>query len=409
MTSTRSTSEPVTSCVHVLRLSVVETGGVDPELKSATERWFIRRGLPHVIDDYSATEDVFTRAVPFLSVVFFLEVFASFDDRFDGWGQFGVFVAAIAILTAAVLAVNRIRGRSPFQLPDEIGIPELSVFVFIPALLPVLFSDERWWRFIAVVGLNVIILVGSYLVTSYGLVPMIRFGAEQMLKRVGQIGHLMARTLPLLLLFTAFVFLNAEVWQVASDFTPAYYAIVVALLVLVGVGFLLLRAPKEVANLEQFETWDEVVRLVGATDAPLVDTTRSVDGRPDITPLGRADRANVTLLVVMSQLVQVILVALVIGLFYVVFGLLAVRGATIGQWTTAEVDPLTTFDFLGSNIVLTWEHLGVAGFIAAFSALQFAVSMVTDSTYRDEFYEDITGEIREVLAVRAVYLDRLSA
>lgn len=387
---------------------MVEIGWMDPALRTATERWFIRRGLPHVIDEYSATEDVLTRSVPFLSVVFFLEVFLSFDDRFEGWGQFGIFVAAILILVAAVVAVNRIRGRSSFQLPDEIGILELGVFVFAPALLPVLFSDERWWRFVAVVGANIIILAVSYLVTSYGLVPMIRFGGAQMLKRLGQIGHLMARTLPLLLIFTAFVFLNAEVWQVASDFTPEYYAIVVALLILVGVGFMLLRAPKEVANLEQFETWEEVMRLAAVTDAPIADATHCThDDHPDIEPLGRADRVNVTLLVVISQLVQVILVALVIGAFYVLFGLLAVRGATIGQWTTAEVDPLATFDLFGSSIIVTWEHLGVAGFIAAFSALQFAVSMVTDSTYRDEFYEDITGEIREVLAVRAVYLSRL--
>lgn len=38
------------------------------------ERWFVRRGLPHAIDDYSAREDAPTRTVPFLSLVFLAEV-----------------------------------------------------------------------------------------------------------------------------------------------------------------------------------------------------------------------------------------------------------------------------------------------------------------------------------------------
>ena len=45
----------------------------------------------------------------------------------------------------------------------------------------------------------------------------------------------------------------------------------------------------------------------------------------------------------------------------------------------------------------------VAAFIGLFSGLQFAVSVVLDSSYRSEFAEDMTEELREALAVRAVY------
>ncbi len=90
-------------------------------------------------------------------------------------------------------------------------------------------------------------------------------------------------------------------------------------------------------------------------------------------------------------------------MFYVAFGLLAVRRDTVLQWTTAtELDPLWEFALLGDDVVLTWEHLAVSGFIAAFSVLQFAVASVTDATYRDEFYDDVGGDVRDVLAVRAV-------
>ena len=45
------------------------------------ERWFVRRGLPHLTDDYTATDDIFTRMAPFLAGVVFLEFFLAFGDR----------------------------------------------------------------------------------------------------------------------------------------------------------------------------------------------------------------------------------------------------------------------------------------------------------------------------------------
>jgi hypothetical protein len=41
--------------------------------------WFIRRGVPHFIEDYSATRDVFTRALPALSLVFVFEMFGALN------------------------------------------------------------------------------------------------------------------------------------------------------------------------------------------------------------------------------------------------------------------------------------------------------------------------------------------
>ena len=97
------------------------------------------------------------------------------------------------------------------------------------------------------------------------------------------------------------------------------------------------------------------------------------------------------------------LVGVAAGLFYIAFGVFAVREETILQWTTSEeLDPIIRLSLFGSEIVFTWEHLAVAGFVATFSVLQFAVASVTDATYRDEFYDDVAADVRKVLAVRAV-------
>ena len=105
------------------------------DLRADTEVWFTRQGLPHLIDDYSATQDIFTRMTPFLIIAFFAEVGFGFGNRFSGWAQaeiIGLFLLA-SIGSGAVL--NLVRKRHVFALPKRVGALEIGVFVLVPALL----------------------------------------------------------------------------------------------------------------------------------------------------------------------------------------------------------------------------------------------------------------------------------
>lgn len=373
------------------------------DVRDATDRWFIRRGFPHAIEHYSATEDVFTRAFPFLLFVLFVELFVTFGDRFAGWAQAGVFIAGFGVLFAAFVIVNLVRRRSPMRLPDDIGVWELSVFVIGPAVLPLWFTDRGWTGAVTIVVVNLVLLGVAFVVTSYGLVPAVRVGLVQAFRQVRTVTQLVARGLPLLLLITAFIFLNAEMWQVANDFTWAFFAVCVALIVALALAFLVLRVPREVDQLAQFDTWGDVEDLVQQTDAPVADDMPVLRGIPPAPDLTRVEVVNIGILLTISQVVQTLLLGVAAGAFYVLFGMFAVREATILQWTTQDrLDPIVQFDVFSGHVVLTWEHLAVAGFVAAFSVLQFAVTSVTDSTYRDEFYADVAGDVRASLAVRAV-------
>lgn len=378
--------------------------------REAVERWFIRRGVPHVIHEYRATTDVFTRAVPFLALVFLIELFASFGDRFAGWAQFGVFCAGVAIALGAVAVVNRIRGRRLFQVPDRVGAIELAVFVLIPPVLPALFSDNRLSDTAGLAQINIVLLVGTYVVVSFGLLPMLVWAGAYSINQIALIGRLVGRILPLLLVFSAFLFLNAEVWQVAHDFTWPYYAIVLGVVGLIALGSVAVRVPSELVGLARFDSWEEACDLINGCDSPLAPATPPVDFAVSaVPPLDRMDRVNLGLLMFVAQAVRVVLVGVVIGAFYVAFGLLAVREATIVSWVASDaLDPLARFGLFGSELVLTWELLAVSGFIATLSALQFAVSTITDKAYREHFYDDMANEAREVLATRALYLAELS-
>jgi hypothetical protein len=302
--------------------------------------------------------------------------------------------------------LNRVRARSPFARPNDIGVGELALFVLVPPVLALLGGHRTTIEFIGVVLLNVGFLVVVYLVVSWGLFPMARWGLEAMWSHLTQILQLLGRILPLMLLFSAFLFLNAEIWQVVNDFPYSLFALVVASLVLISLSFLVGAMRGAIHELRFFDNRGEVDEKLENTPLEGCDTS-SFTGRPRQVPLGRAARVNLTLRLVVGLSAQVLLVTLLIFAFYVVFGLLTVRSDTMLQWTTlTETDDvaLTSFGLFGNEIVLSSLHLVAAGFVAAFSGLQFAVSLVTDESYRKEFVEESNAEVRKALAVRAAYL-----
>ena len=125
----------------------------------------------------------------------------------------------------------------------------------------------------------------------------------------------------------------------------------------------------------------------------------------DDPPLNRLQRLNVGLVMFVSQALQVLVVSAGMAVFFVVFGALTigpeVRESWLGSRGTA-IGP--TLELLGGRITMTEELLRVSGAIAAFGGVYYAIAVLTDSTYREEFLEDIVGELRETFRLRTEYL-----
>ena len=378
------------------------------------ERWFVRRGLPHLIDDYTATDDIFTRMAPFLAGVVFLEFFLAFGDRWTGWSQAVAFLGGIAALVGGVVLVNRIRGRRSFQLPDDIGVWELALYVVLPIVPTVIGSQgSAVDNAVSVVAFNLVLLAVGYVVTSWALIPMMRWSFGQVQRQVTDVANLAMKSLPTLLIFSAFIFINAEMWQVANDFTLPLFGMVMLLLAGIGGVFVFVSVRRLTVDLARFSAWGDVRPRCANT--PVEEIVPADDERaPDTPPLVRRAEWNVNLLLFVAQGIQVLLVSLVITTFYVVFGLLTVREETLLQWTTVgeltyERDWAVEIAIFGTDLILTRQLLLVALFIGMFSGLNFAVQVITDDTYREEFIADMTAEVRDALAVRAVYHRRLVA
>lgn len=368
---------------------------------AAVERWFIKRGIPHFIADYSATEDVLTRALPVLTAIFLLSAYAAVDLAWPLWGIVLAVVGGFAVLVVGWSVLNRMRGRPPFAPPSRVGAPEIAAFVLIPAVLPILFSGD-FGEFLLVAVSQIIILGIVYLGTSYGLVAVAWWAIGQTIRSLGGTFRLFARGLPLLLLGFMFLFINTEAWQTAGTLEPTPLGTVVALFAVLSAVFVIAQMPREIGQLVVFERWSDVAELCAGS--PMAGEVPPAPDPPQLEPLTKAEWGNVGLVVLVNQGLQILLVSGLVGAFFVVFGLLLMQPDVISLWIGSDATLVwRSFSWFGRDIQLTTELLTVSTFLAAFAGLYFSVYTITDKTFRAEFFDDVVGEVREALAVRAVY------
>jgi hypothetical protein len=363
------------------------------------ERWFLKRGIPHFIDRYNASQDVFTRALPVLVLVFLAEVLGAGKLGWPWWANRLAEIGGLVLLIAVWGAVNRLRGRRTFAPPERVGATELAVFVLVPALLPIVFGGEvgdAGWTVLA----NLTILGAVYVITSYGLVPMSRWAAGRLVVQLGDTLRLFTRGLPLLLVAFTFLFINAEVWEVAGTLDWVRLGTILGLFGLLGAGFMISRLPRELGPLARFDGRDQVEPLLEGSPAeglPVPDPSATPD--PTVRQWG-----NAGLVVLFTQGLRVAFAAALIGGFFVVFGTLAMDPGTIASWIGGAPQTLATIGFFGTELVVTAEVIRVSAFLAGFAGLYFSVYLATDPTFREEFFEDVRTELRESFAVRVVYL-----
>ncbi|MDO8213772.1 hypothetical protein [Conexibacter sp. CPCC 206217] len=341
------------------------------------ERGFRRAGLPLLIEDFSAREDVFNRAFPLLAFVLLGELLSALDVDWPVLANVGAVAAALALTLGAVMLVNRARGRRALAIPERIGPWELGVFVLLPAVVQGIFHGG--WG-LAVIVLNLVLLGLVTIGFGFGVGAIVVWAARRLTGQLQQSLLLLAKAVPLLLIFALVLFINTEMWNVFANRTDATLIAVGVLLAAVATAFLVARLPKEVSLLEE-----DVL----------------ADGTP---ALSRRQRTNVGLVLLISHGLQIVVVTLAIGAFFVAFGMIVIDRAVMEAWTGGAGDAIISTTILDVPLLLTYELLRVAGAIAALSGLYYAIAVLTDGAYREEFLDEITAQMRATFAARAEYL-----
>ncbi len=242
-----------------------------------------------------------------------------------------------------------------------------------------------------------VVVAVFYAVSQLRFRPILTWAFGRTVSSLRMLLPMLTRALPLLLIFVTFLFINAEVWQLSANLDGGRLWLVVLLFALMGVGFFLVRMPEELDRVDRELDSDAVMTACAGT--PMEGEARRLHGQgvdlAGVTSLRRYERANLMLVLVITQAVQVLLLAASVFAFFLVFGLIAMTEPVVTTWTAEE----------GVNPFLSVELLQVAVFLSAFSGLYFTVYVVTDEVYRDQFFAGVLGELERAVAVRAAYLE----
>ena len=363
-------------------------------------RWFVERGVPHLIEDYRARTDIWSRAWPILLIAYLAGGLLALDVRHWSVGRnLLATLVILAVLATTVVVTNGVARRPLLAVPRAIGVPELAAFVIGPALPSLIFGQWDDALYAILGGLAVLAVI--YLVTSYGLIPLAVWAVRRLRAEIGALGRIVARGLPLLLLFTMFLFINADVWQMAATLKGFGFVASMTIFFLLGALFVVSRLPRLTTDLGRFDSWADLHDLLA--DTPLADAPLPATGEPAAPPLGSRERINLALLSLVGQGLQITVVAVLLTAFFVLFGVFAITPATTATWLGATaVHELLSFHVGSQRMVLSEPLLRVAGFLGAFSGMYFTVVLATDSSYQDAFSDDIAPQIRQALAVRLV-------
>ena len=337
------------------------------------ERRLRRAGLPLLIEDYSAQEDIFNRAIPFLALVFLAELGSASNLEWSLWANVAAMLGGLVILLAPIAALNVHRGQRSYALPRRLGYPELAIFVVVPPLLPLIGGGQVGSAAATLVG-NLLLLGLIYVVVGYGVPSILRWAVVRVFGQLASALTMLARAIPLLLFFALVLFINTEMWQVFGGIDDGDLIGVIALFVGLGCVFLVVRLPWEVRYLEEGE---------------------HVEPR-----LTRRQRLNVGLVMFVSYALQTLIVSLAVAIFFVLFGLLTISPDVTQQWIGTDGDAVWTI----GGTAITAELLRVSAAIASFSGLYYSISVLTDATYRTEFLGEFEQSLRQTFALRAEYL-----
>jgi hypothetical protein len=330
------------------------------------------------------------------------------------------------------------------------GLLALVIPAFVLAY-PIVAQLSGRGKLVVSLAINLAYLVVAWFVVFYGLdrVAVWAIGKLRTDKKELVLG--LVRGLPLLLIFSALFIMTTELWQAAVGMDNLeYYGLLAALASLIGL-FLLMSSVRELGRHGRFRGWEDVdraARRIKPADneaAELEDTLRRVlvetglaepvrrepaptnadldasvlalldetavvakDGhptreRPPELELNRSQKVNgVAVILVYQALIFAPVFAAVFVTFFIA-GHATVSDDLLKNWIygdNARPEDHPSFHVL-SFFSEPWTRM--AFFLAVFSLLYFAVSVLSNEQLRREFFAAADEGIRQRLAVRLLY------
>ena len=369
------------------------------------ENWFRRRGLPSVVRGLEGNLAV--RVVPAVvwlalseslyDVLTFADGDAEFASRLEN-DLFLLFYTAALIGSIALpvlgawLAARWARDRALDDRGFVTAAVVLGTYVVVWPIAAHVFNDLPLWLSIPLYAAAVAALLG---LTATGVGSIFGWALRAALRQLRGVETMTSRAMPLLLLVTTFGFYTAEIWQSAGQIPRSQMWLVLGFFTVLSGLFLRSVFTAELRALST--AWRE--RLHALPADPFGGAGTSVNG--SAPPLTRLERANMLLILLLTQMLQALVFAMVVFVAFAVLGKLTVPDAAITAWVSHEP---TQGELFGIQVPMAGELVQVCLFIAAFSTLYFIATIVTDAAQRKTFFDPVLEHLEVSLAGRAVYL-----
>ncbi|MBI5337384.1 MAG: hypothetical protein HZB45_06820 [Mycolicibacterium rufum] len=371
----------------------------DREQRLAAEHWFLCRGLPAVLRPGRLVRRVFARSAPALAAFAVMMAFSIVVVTVTGKHTIDIdgtptrtewFVLAIVVLVLPLASVIGwlVSRTTNLRLRELVAAGSLAV-----AALATVFGGPSPLVVVDVVVEGVVIAV-ILLCTATGVGSVLGWAARMTLANLASVGSLLLRALPVMLL-TVLVFFNGPVWTMAS--TVSRGRLWLALLFMLGIAAVFL-----------VSSTLGLVRPILAPEAKrpehaqmLVGTPfESMPDRPRRVPLSRPERANVIGVLALSQITQVMTVAVVTGLLFGVFGLILISPELLAALTRGGSGD---GQFLGMTLPIPQALIQITMFLTALTFMYLAARAVTDKEYRAQFVDPSIEDLLLTLVARDRY------
>jgi hypothetical protein len=378
---------------------------IDVSQRRAADGWFLDRGLPAVLRPGALVRRLWPRSAPALAT-------------------FAVFMANSAL-------VVQITGKHTIDIEGQPTRTEWFVLALLVVVLPIgatvgwLVSRIRTLRgrtiaatvavTIAIAGgvlggpsqslladlvFEAIVLTAILALTACGAGSILGWAIQMTMSNLAAAGSLVVRALPVLLL-TFLVFFNSPVWLMAATISRGRLWVALLFLIVIAAAFVV-------------SITAERVRATMAAAQPADDRSAQLAGTPFETmpkpaqarPLSRAERLNVIFVVAASQISQILVIASMIALLFLILGLILLSPEVLAAWTRNGRSDGTV---LGMTIPVPDSLIQITFFLGALTFMYMSARTASDTEYRTRFFDPLIDDLRLTLDARNRYRAAVSA
>ncbi len=383
-------------------------GSADSETARQTERWFTRHGMATMIEGYSFTEHVLPRMLPSLALMASLAgLIWLVPLGGEGTWRWHYLIVVIVVIVTVRVAAGFVHRKLP-RFSRIATIALLVIYASIPVAVPLVqyltsgTVTPPGGHVVGALGFVIFFVVAfivSHLATTYSLGALLgRAVRSTVFDMRNSVRRLLGWALPLLLIANVFLFFTGELWQAMNVLPWWRLWLVAGIFGLITIVAAANRLTEEISRVEQEFSLQRLSAAVVGTPVATVNIDELArDGHLHSPPLDGRQHRNLLVMLATRQLAQAGVVAVALLTFFITLGLIVVMPQTAALWIGSEPIPSR---IAGVPVALFRN----ATLFAAFSAMLFAVTSMSDDEYRRQFFAPIIEEIESTLAVRTIYL-----